>query len=161
MSATDIDPTTTRTLVAGFNHVAVLVRDLDRWLDFWTGVFGAAFDEIPDERGRHGFLSLSAEGFSVLHAFEVPTELTGGDFPGGGMFRRGRLDHLAIGAADEAALLVIADRLVARGASDGSIRTFEGRILSIFAVDPEGMEFEVCCVRTGDVIPDSQVQIAH
>ena len=158
MSTTDA---TTTTLVAGFNHVAVLVRDLDRWVEFWTGVFGAAFEEIPDERGRHGFLSLSTGSFSVLHAFEIPAEVSGGEFPDGGMFRRGRLDHLAIGAADEASLRVIGDRLVARGASDGSVRLFGGRLLSLFAVDPEGMEFEVGCLRTGDAIPDAEVQIAH
>jgi catechol 2,3-dioxygenase-like lactoylglutathione lyase family enzyme len=152
---------TATTLTAGFNHVAILARDLDRWVEFWTEVFGTTFTEIPDERGRHGFLSLAAGGSSVLHAFEIAPEVSGGDFPDGGMFRRGRLDHIAIGAADEAALLVIRDRLVARGVSDGSIRLFGGRTLSIHAVDPEGLEFEICCPRTGDAIPDSEVRIAH
>jgi hypothetical protein len=130
-------------------------------VEFWTGVFGTTFDEIPDHRGRHGFLALDAGGASVLHAFEIPTEMSGGPFPDGGMFRRGRLDHLAIGAADEAALLVLRDRLVARRASDGSIRLFGGRILSLYAVDPEGMEFEVCCLRSGNAIGDDEVEIAH
>jgi catechol 2,3-dioxygenase-like lactoylglutathione lyase family enzyme len=155
-----MEPTTT-TLTAGLNHVAVLVRDLDRWVEFWTGVFGTTFDEIPDERGRHGFLALDSAGTSILHAFEIPTEVSGGPFPDDGMFRRGRLDHLAVGAADEAALLVLRDRLVARGASDGSLRLFGGRMFSMFAVDPEGMEFEVCCFRSGDVIADREYEIAH
>ena len=152
---------TTTTLMAGVNHVAVVVRDLDRWVEFWTGVFGTTFDEIPDERGRHGFLCIDATNTAVLHALEVPAEVTGGEFPNGGMFRRGRLDHLGIGVVDEAALLVIRDRLVARGASDGTIRLFADKVFSIFAVDPEGMEFEVCCFRTGDVIAEGEYEIGH
>jgi len=154
-----MEPTTT-TLAAGLNHVAVVVRDLDRWVEFWTGIFGTTFEEIPDERGRHGFLALDATNTSILHALEVPTEVTG-EFPGGGMFRRGRLDHLGVNLVDEAALLFIRDRLVARGASDGSIRLFAGRVFSIFCVDPEGMEFEVGCFRTGDVIAEEEYEIAH
>jgi catechol 2,3-dioxygenase-like lactoylglutathione lyase family enzyme len=153
--------TTTTTLLAGLNHVAVIVRDLDRWVEFWTDVFGTTFDEIPDERGRHGFLSIDATNTAVLHALEVPTEVSGGEFPNGGMFRRGRLDHLGIGLVDEAALLAIRERLVARGASDGTIRLFAGKVFSIFAVDPEGMEFEVCCFRTGDVLAVGEYEIGH
>lgn len=152
---------TTTTLLAGLNHAAVIVRDLDRWVEFWTGVFGTNFEEIPDERGRHGFLSIDATNTAVLHALEAPAEVTGGEFPNGGMFRRGRLDHLGIGLVDEAALLVIRDRLVDRGASDGSIRLFADKVFSIFAVDPEGMEFEVCCFRTGGVIAESEYEIGH
>ena len=87
--------------------------------------------------------------------------MSGGPFPNDGMFRRGRLDRLGIGAADEEALKVLRDRLVARGASDGSIRLFAGRVFSVFAVDPEGMEFEVNCFRTGDAIGDTEYEIAH
>ena len=151
----------TGTLVAGLNHLAVLVRDLDRWVEFWTGVFGATFHELPDQRGRHGLLALDAVGTSMLHAFEVPAEVSGGDFPGPDMFRRGRLDHLGVNAACEGALLELRDRLVARGASDGSVRLFGGRNLSVHAVDPEGMDFEVCCLRTGDVLADGDYEIAH
>jgi catechol 2,3-dioxygenase-like lactoylglutathione lyase family enzyme len=152
--------TTTDTLVAGVNHVALLVRDLDRWVDFWTGTFGATFELIPDERGRHGFLALASDGSGILHAFEIPTGMSG-EFPSNEMFRRGRLDHLAVNAAGEAALLELRDRLVARGASDGSLRLFGDRMFSVFAVDPEGMEFEVCCVRTGSTIADGEYEIAH
>jgi catechol 2,3-dioxygenase-like lactoylglutathione lyase family enzyme len=148
-------------LLAGVNHVAVVVRDLDRWVEFWTTVFGTTFEEVPDERGRHGFLALDTAVTSILHAFEVPTEVSGGPFPNGGMFRRGRLDHVGIGAADEAALKTLRDRLVARAASDGTIRLFAGRVLSLYAVDPEGLEFEVCCFRSGDAIGDDEYEIAH
>jgi catechol 2,3-dioxygenase-like lactoylglutathione lyase family enzyme len=151
---------TATTLTTGFNHVAVVVRDLDRWVEFWTGVFGTTFEEIPDDRGRHGFLALDAVPTSVLHALEAPAEVTGGEFPDEGMFRRGRLDHLGVGVADEAALLAVRDRLVARGASDGSLRLF-GPVLSVLAVDPEGMAFEVCCFRTGDVVADGEYEMGH
>ena|ERR1044072_1013041 len=158
--STTVD-STTGTLVAGLNHLAVLVRDLDRWVEFWTGVFGATFVELPDGRGRHGLMSLDARGTSMLHAFEIPVEVSGGEFPGPAMFRRGRLDHLGVNAAGEAALLELRDRLVARGASDGSVRLFGGRNLSVHAVDPEGMDFEVCCLRTGEVLAEGDYEIAH
>jgi catechol 2,3-dioxygenase-like lactoylglutathione lyase family enzyme len=165
MTAT-VDTTTattdgTGTLVAGVNHLAVLVRDLDRWVEFWTGVFGATFAELPDHRGRHGLMALDPAGTSMLHAFEISAEVSGGEFPGPDMFRRGRLDHLGVNAAGEAALLELRDRLVARGASDGSVRLFGGRNLSVHAVDPERMDFEVCCLRTGDVLGEGEYEIAH
>jgi len=66
-------------VVSRSGGVALLLRDLDRWVDFW-------------------------------------------------MFRRGRLDHLAV---------------------ESSPRT------------PRGMEFEVCCVRTGVTISDGECEIAQ
>jgi hypothetical protein len=59
------------------------------------------------------------------------------------MFARGRLDHLALWAASHEAFNTIRDRLVARGASDGTITDF-GPILSVFFRDPDGLEGEVC-----------------
>lgn len=58
-------------------------------------------------------------------------------------------------------LKALRDRLVARGASDGTIRLFAGRVLSLYAVDPEGMEFDVCCVRSRDAIGDNEYEIGH
>jgi catechol 2,3-dioxygenase-like lactoylglutathione lyase family enzyme len=149
----------TATLTTGFNHVAVITRDLDRCAAFWHAVLDAGFTELADPRGRHGFVELGAPGMmSVLHAFEVPEGVTG-PHPPGPMMRRGRIDHLAIGAADEAALVEIRDRLVTHGASDGSIRLFAGELLSIHGTDPDGMEFEVACPRSGDLLGDDDIEV--
>src|SRR5262249_22789309 len=143
-------PSARSSLVNGFNHVAVVARDLDRLVGFYADVFDVPFVEVPDERGRHGFLSLGpgrrdVDPGPVLHAFEVPEDMTG-PFPSAGdMFRRGRLDHIAIEAAGETELQVLRERLVACGASDGVVRIFGGWLLSMHAVHPAGTHTEVGC----------------
>jgi hypothetical protein len=73
------------------------------------------------------------------------------------MFRRGRLDHVAIEAASESALRELRDRLVARGACDGVVRLFGERFLSLHVVDPDGMRMEVGCTRTGEDFTDDEL----
>jgi len=146
------------TLTTGFNHVAVITRDLDRIAEFWCAVLDAGFEEQQDPRGRHGFVTL-APG-CMLHVFELPEAVTG-PHPTGPMMQRGRLDHLAIGAAGEGALVEIRDRLVARGASDGSVRLFGGTWLSLHGTDPDGMEFEVACVHSGMVLTAADFEVAE
>jgi catechol 2,3-dioxygenase-like lactoylglutathione lyase family enzyme len=155
-------------LVGGFNHVAQVTRDLDRLARFYDEVLEVPFCELPggDDRGRHGFLLLG-RGTSeedpgpVLHVFEVPEEVTGPLPDAGAFFRRGRLDHLAIEASDERSLCEIRDRLVERGASDGSIRLFGGWFLSVHLVDPDGMELEVGCRWTGEVVAREDLDVEH
>jgi catechol 2,3-dioxygenase-like lactoylglutathione lyase family enzyme len=148
-------------LVAGVHHVAIVSRDLDRFLDFWTGLLGTTAVRLPAERGvRHAFVPIDAHGTSVLHAFEWPDERQA-PYPADAMFRRGRLDHVAVAARDEAALLELRDRLTAAGASDGSVRLFGGRVLSVHGIDPDGLEFEVCCNRTGEAIDPGELDDVH
>jgi catechol 2,3-dioxygenase-like lactoylglutathione lyase family enzyme len=138
-------------LVTGLNHVAVITRDLDRFAGFYREVFDASFEEFDDPRGRHGFLHLAETGaMSLLHVFEAGEDITGPFDEAPNMFRRGQIDHLAIEAGGESALCELRDRLVACRASDGSVRLFGGRLLSIHVVDPDGMHLEVCCPLTGD-----------
>jgi catechol 2,3-dioxygenase-like lactoylglutathione lyase family enzyme len=67
------------------------------------------------------------------------------------MFGRGRLDHLALQAADIGAFEEIRRRLIARGAADEFVTDF-GKVLSIFFRDPDGLECEVC-VTNPDWVP--------
>ena len=67
------------------------------------------------------------------------------------MFGRGRLDHLALQAASIEAFEEIRARLLARGATDGFVTDF-GHLLSVFFVDPDGLESEVC-VPNPDAVP--------
>ena len=59
------------------------------------------------------------------------------------MFERGRIDHLGLQAASVDAFDEIRRRLMARGSTDGFVTDF-GPILSLFFVDPDGLECEVC-----------------
>jgi hypothetical protein len=57
-------------------------------------------------------------------------------------FGRGRIDHIGLHAASLDAFAQIRERLIAAGASDGTVTEF-GRKLSIFFRDPDEMECEV------------------
>jgi catechol 2,3-dioxygenase-like lactoylglutathione lyase family enzyme len=157
------------TLVDGLNHVALASRDLDRLAAFYAEVFDVPFVELAPpagRQGRHGFLLLGRGATAqdpgpVIHVFEVPEAVTG-PFPDADAFLgRGRLDHLAIEAAGERELCDIRDRLVTRGASDGTIRVFGGWFLSVHVVDPDGMRLEVGCRRTGEVLGEDDVTVEH
>ena len=143
-------------LTDGFNHVAVITRDADQLLDFYAGVFGAtkAADAVdgppgtpPEQRLR--LMIIDVGPHSELNVFEMP------DNPEAQrqtpMFGRGRLDHLALHAADMDAFTEIRRRLIARGAADEFVTDF-GKVLSMFFRDPDGLECEVC-VTNPDWVP--------
>lgn len=140
-------------LLSGIHHVATITRDMNRLLAFYGDVFDAhpIFDLVaPGIDFRHVGVDL---GHGFLHAWEVPEERTG-TFPHE-MFARGRTDHFALYAPNEEALETLRLRLVDAGACDGSVTDF-GSVLSVWFVDPDGMELEVCCFRTG--VPIEEVQ---
>ena len=58
------------------------------------------------------------------------------------MFGRGRLDHIGLQAKDHEAFDEIRRRLIECGATDGFVTDF-GAALSLFFVDPDGLEGEV------------------
>ena len=151
--------------VGGFNHVAQTTPDLDRLTAFYTDTLGVPFVELPDTRGRHGFLLLGDAGSDglgpILHVFEAPEAVTGPLADPDAMFRRGRLDHIAIEARDESSLAELRDRLVASGACNGVVRVFGGHLLSLHVVDPDGMRLEICCPWTHTVFGDEDVVLAH
>jgi hypothetical protein len=66
------------------------------------------------------------------------------------MFDRGRLDHLGLRASSTDSFREIRRRLMDADASDGFVTDF-GPVLSVFFVDPDGLEAEVCVEN-----PDSQ-----
>ena len=128
-------------LLNGFNHVAILTADTERFVGFYQDVFDATVDgELrPDEGMRLTFVKVGPE--AEFNVFEVDGNAEAArQTP---MFGRGRLDHLALQAASVDAFDVIRDRLVALGASDGFVTDF-GPILSLFFRDPDGLEAEVC-----------------
>ena len=144
-------------LTDGFNHVAVITTDADRLFEFYSGVFGATKasemspppppDAPPDARIR--LMIVDVGPHSELNVFEMP------DNPEAlrqtPMFGRGRLDHLALQAADMEAFEEIRRRLIDRGAADDFVTDF-GKILSLFFRDPDGLEGEVC-VDNPDWVP--------
>jgi catechol 2,3-dioxygenase-like lactoylglutathione lyase family enzyme len=138
-------------LLTGLHHVATITRDMDRLLRFYDEVFDAKpiFDLVaPGLDYRHVGIDV---GGAVVHAWEVPENDTG-PFPID-MFRRGRLDHIALAARDEEALETLRLRLMNASSLEPKVTDF-GSILSVWFADPDGMEMEVCCFKTGVDIGD-------
>lgn len=135
-------------LLEGFNHIATVTSDLDRLIAFYEETFEVSLvldTRMPaGPRYRHAMLELTPT--CALHAFEVPEENL--VHVGNQMFKRGRVDHMALSVADETVLEEVAHRLKAAGASAGEIQRF-GSVLSVYFEDPDGMACEVACLERG------------
>jgi catechol 2,3-dioxygenase-like lactoylglutathione lyase family enzyme len=138
---------TTTALVQGVNHVAVLTEDLDRFTEFYRGVFDAEVLPLEGQPGFQHALVLLGAGAS-LHPVQIDGNPHAKGLPDLGS--RGHLDHLGINAADEAAFFELRRRLVERGATDGAISDL-GPALSVWFQDPDGMGAEVCWQRGSDL----------
>ncbi len=136
-------------LTNGFNHVAVLTSDTERFVSFYSDVFGAEVLGFQDMDG-HGTLTFVKVGeHAEFNVFEV-----GGNTESERqtpMLGRGRLDHLALQAASLEDFEEARRRLMDRGAADDFVTDF-GPVLSMFFRDPDGLECEVC-IENPDFTP--------
>jgi catechol 2,3-dioxygenase-like lactoylglutathione lyase family enzyme len=128
-------------LLDGVNHVAILTSDAERFVNFYTEVFGAEVDGTQDMGGEGTLTFVKIGRHAEINLFEVHgnTEAQR-QTP---MFGRGRIDHLGLQAGSIDAFEEIRRRLIGRGAADEFVTDF-GPILSLFFVDPDGLEGEVC-----------------
>jgi catechol 2,3-dioxygenase-like lactoylglutathione lyase family enzyme len=128
-------------LLDGFQHVAILTADTERFVTFYREVFGAEIAGSTDMDG-HGQLTLvQIGGQADINLFEISGNSEAErQTP---MFGRGRIDHLGLQAASLPAFEEIRRRLIERGAADEFVTDF-GPILSLFFRDPDGLEGEVC-----------------
>ncbi|HVM66382.1 MAG TPA: VOC family protein [Acidimicrobiales bacterium] len=130
-------------LTNGFNHVAIVTADMERFKEFYTSVFGAEVlrdgPEGPSKDMQVRLAIIKVGPQSELNVFEFPAN-TERHTP---MFGRGPLDHMALEAASLEAFDEIRDRLMARGAADDFVTDF-GQGYSVFFRDPDGLECEVC-----------------
>ena len=134
-------------LLNGIHHLTFVTSDMDRLISFYGRVFGARVTvDLTEEGLRHAFIEVGPR--TVLHPFEVPGVEPPGPLP---MFGRGRLDHLALGAASEEAFRELRRRVVAEGAGDGEV-TDTGSLLNHGFADPDGGEHEGVWVEPG--VPD-------
>jgi catechol 2,3-dioxygenase-like lactoylglutathione lyase family enzyme len=138
-------------LVEGFNHVAILTADTERFVRFYEETFGAEVvgTQLMGDEGRLTLVRIGQQAeinlFEVFGNTEAERQTP--------MFGRGRIDHLALQAASLDAFEEIRDRLMAGGASDDFVTDF-GPVLSVFFRDPDGLEGEVC-VANPDALPGS------
>lgn len=128
---------------SGFNHVATLTPDLDRFVAFYGSVFGAEVTfEMAAKPDHPRMIILDMGGGAALNVFEVEGDTILGERRRSGA--RGAIDHFGLAVADRAALEAARERLVAAGAEVGDIQQL-GSDLSLFFRDVDGMELEVCC----------------
>ena len=120
---------------------------------FYTDVFDAPAARTVEQQA--GFkLSLIDIGVGCqLNVFEIAgNNEADRQTP---MFGRGRLDHVGLQAASLEAFEEIRRRLMACGAADDFVTDF-GRVLSLFFVDPDGLEGEVLIAN-----PDAQPEVIN
>jgi catechol 2,3-dioxygenase-like lactoylglutathione lyase family enzyme len=136
-------------LLAGFNHVAIITADRERFIQFYSDVFGAVVTG-EQRMGDEGVLTFVEIGEQrEINLFEVRGNSEAHrQTP---MFGRGRIDHLGLQASSLEAFTEIRRRLMALGASDEFVTDF-GPVLSLFFRDPDGLEAEVC-VPNPDAVP--------
>ena len=127
---------------SGFNHVATLTPDLDRFIAWYHEVFDAVTTFEMAARDDHPRMAiLDVGGGGCLNVFEVPPDAIIGDRRSIGA--RGAIDHFGLAVSDLAALEDMRSRLVAVGADTHDIQQL-GTEWSLFFRDVDGMELEVC-----------------
>lgn len=134
-------------ITTGFNHVATLTTDLDRFAAWYGEVFDAEVTFTMEAEGDHPrMFIIDVGGGGALNVFEVPEETILGERRrlGG----RGAIDHFGIAVPDRATLEQVRDRLEAVGADLGEIQNLGGDTWSLFFRDVDGMELEVCAPVT-------------
>jgi catechol 2,3-dioxygenase-like lactoylglutathione lyase family enzyme len=135
-------------MLAGFDHVAVLTADLERFVAFYDEVFGAEIEGRLDDGGVQ-MVVLRIGPSSEINVFQIDGNAEAEQQTP--IFERGRLDHFGFRARSLDQFEQIRDELIRRGCSDGFVTDF-GHVLSVFFRDPEGLELEVC-VANPDAVP--------
>jgi catechol 2,3-dioxygenase-like lactoylglutathione lyase family enzyme len=128
-------------LLDGVNHVAIITNDTERLHTFYREVFDATIGrDGPAGPGmRLSFVDIGPH--TELNVFEV--EDNDEPPPHTPMLRRGPIDHMGLHASSIDGFNTIRQRLIDRGSTDGFVTDF-GPVLSLFFVDPDGLECEVC-----------------
>lgn len=129
-------------ITSGFNHVATLTTDLDRFAEFYGQVFDAEVTfrmDATDDHPRMFILDLG--GGAALNVFEVAADEIVGERRHQG--HRGAIDHFGLAVDSLDTLKQVEQRLVAAGADIGEIQRL-GDEWSLFFRDVDGMELEVC-----------------
>lgn len=133
-------------LSTGCNHVTIVTKDLDRFVEFYSRIFDAEVrvDELEGDV-RHVMIDIGG-GF-CLHPFELP-EI--GDHAKGlpNIFQRGHIDHFALDFQDADGFEEARIRLVKAGSTSGQVRDF-GVIKILTFTDPDGMECEIALWKEG------------
>jgi catechol 2,3-dioxygenase-like lactoylglutathione lyase family enzyme len=141
--------------ITRLNHAVLYVRDVERSVAFYTDVLGfKVLDVLP--AGFSGAAFLQAPGSTNDHdlgLFEIGSAAAASPAGRGGAVG---LYHLAWEVDTLAELERLAGKLSAAGALVGS--SDHGTTKSLYAHDPDGLEFEVAWIVPADQIDDGAVE---
>lgn len=127
-------------LLHGINHIALISKDVRKLGEFYRTMFDATIGPTRDHGPGETMTNIRIGPSTELNVFVIAGN-TEADRQAP-MWGRGRLDHFGLSAASPEAFETIRTRLVAAGASDGTVNDF-GPVRSIFFRDPDGLEGEV------------------
>ena len=133
-------------LLNGINHIALISKDVGRLRTFYTEVFDAEAGPT-NPHGPGGAETMTVIRIGPHTELNVLT-IEGNTEPDRQtpMWGRGRLDHFGLQAASEKDFETIRQRLIDRGASDGTVNDF-GAMRSLFFRDTDGLEGEVLIAK--------------
>ncbi len=129
--------------ITELDHIVLNVGDIERSLEFYTGVLGLQGERVEEFRaGKVGFPSVRISAGTIIDLF--PTKQGGSS--SGGAKNSGNLNHfcLVIGAADFAGITeyLAAHKIAIR---EGPVSRWgaRGRATSVYFLDPDGNEVEI------------------
>lgn len=134
-------------MIRSLNHAVVYVRDVDRSVAFYRDVLG--FRVQMERPGRAAFLQ--APGSSNDHDLGLFAIGDAADNPAG--HGHVGLYHLGWEVGTLADLEAVSTRLSAEGARVGA--TDHGTTKSVYARDPDGLEFEVAWLVPAGLLDDA------
>ncbi|HEU4343472.1 MAG TPA: VOC family protein [Candidatus Binatia bacterium] len=130
--------------ITALDHIVLNVRDIDRALEFYTGVLGLDGERVDEFRaGKVGFPSVRINAETIIDLFPVQEPARG---PGEDAKKNGNLNHfcLVIEPADFTAIVdyLKENRVTLR---EGPISRWgaRGRAVSVYFLDPDGNEIEI------------------
>jgi catechol 2,3-dioxygenase-like lactoylglutathione lyase family enzyme len=141
--------------ITRLNHAVLYVRDVERSVAFYTDVLGFRVLNVLPE-GFRGAAFLQAPGSTNDHdlgLFEVGSQAPASPAGRGGAVG---LYHLAWEVDTLAELERLAEKLTAAGALGGA--SDHGTTKSLYAKDPDGLEFEVAWIVPADQIDVGAVE---
>jgi catechol 2,3-dioxygenase-like lactoylglutathione lyase family enzyme len=129
-------------LLDGINHIAWISQDAARLGRFYAEVFDADVGPTrPHGQDDNETMTIVRVGpHTELNIFVIDGNTEAERQKP--MWGRGRIDHFGLQAASPEAFATIRQRLIDKGASDGTVNDF-GAVHSIFFRDPDGLEGEV------------------
>jgi glyoxylase I family protein len=128
------------------DHIVLNVRDVDRSLQFYTGVLKLEPERLADFRGgKAGFPSVRINEGTVIDLFPVVPD---GPTAAAGEKTRGNLNHFCLVVArEEFAKLPGYLRQNGTEIREGPVKRWgaRGQATSIYFLDPDGNEIELRC----------------